>query len=91
MSLSLLKALFSGRPKSAAIAKDRLQLIIARERSDPNAADWLPRLQKDILEAIARYVPVDPAAVKVHMERGDNLDVLEINIVVPERGASAAR
>ena len=43
--MSLLRALFGTRPKSAAIAKDRLQLIIARERSDRSGADWLPRVE----------------------------------------------
>jgi cell division topological specificity factor len=85
--MSLLRALFGARPKSAAIAKDRLQLIIARERSDRSGTDWLPRLQQDILEVIGRYVQVDPAAVKVEMERGENLDLVEISIVLPERSA----
>ena len=85
--MSLLRALFGTRPKSAAIAKDRLQLIIARERSDRSGADWLPRLQQDILEVIGRYVQVDPAAVKVEIERSDNLDLVEISIVLPERNA----
>jgi cell division topological specificity factor len=91
--MSLLKALFGSRPRSAAVAKDRLQLIIARERSGTLASDWLPRLQRDILDVICRYVPVEPGAVKVEMERGDNIDVLEINIVLPDqvRGALAAR
>ena len=87
--MSLLRALFGTRPKSAAIAKDRLQLIIARERSDRSGVDWLPRLQQDILEVIARYVQVDPGAVKVEMERSENLDVVEINIVLPERSVRA--
>jgi cell division topological specificity factor len=86
--MSLLKALFGSRNKTATVAKDRLQLIIARERSGGAAADWLPRMQQDILEVIARYVPVDPGAVKVEMERGDNIDVLEINIVLPEQARS---
>jgi cell division topological specificity factor len=84
--MSLLRALFGARPKSASIAKDRLQLIIARERSDRSGVDWLPRLQQDILEVIGRYVQVDPAAVKVEMERGENLDLVEISITLPERG-----
>jgi septum formation topological specificity factor MinE len=38
---------------------------------------------------IARYVQVDPGAVKVEMERSENLDVVEINIVLPERSVRA--
>ena len=88
--MSLLKALFGSRTRSASVAKDRLQLIIARERSSALGSDWLPRLQRDILEVIAKYVPVDPGAVKVEMERGDNIDVLEINIVLPDPARAAA-
>jgi cell division topological specificity factor len=87
--MSLLRTLFGGRPKSAAVAKDRLQLIIARERSDRSGVDWLPRLQQDILEVIGRYVQVDPGAVKVEMERGDNLDLVEISITLPEKSVRA--
>ncbi|WP_119157006.1 cell division topological specificity factor MinE [Caldimonas tepidiphila] len=86
--MSLLKTLFGSRPSTASVAKDRLQLIIARERSDHAAIDWLPRLQKDLLEVIARYVPVEPDAVKVEMERSDNLELLEINIALPDPGTS---
>jgi cell division topological specificity factor len=88
--MDLLKALFRSRTKTAAVAKDRLQLIIARERSGGSPADWLPRLQRDLLEVIGRYVPVDPEAVKVEMDRGTNLDLLEISIALPDSRASAA-
>lgn len=94
--MSMLKALFGSRPGTASVAKDRLQLIIARERSgNAVAVDWLPRLQKDLLEVIARYVPVDGDTVKVEMEHSDNLDLLEINIALPDPAvrpvSSAAR
>ena len=89
--MSLFSAIFGSRPKSASVAKDRLQLIIARERSERGGVDWLPRLQQDILEVIARYVQVDPGAVKVQMERGENLDLVEISISLPERARTQAR
>ena len=82
--MSVLKALFGSRPSTASVAKDRLQLIIARERSGNSTVDWLPRLQQDLLEVIARYVPVRPDAVKVEMERSETLELLEINIALPD-------
>jgi len=88
--MSLLRALFRSKSQSASVAKDRLQVLIASERSSGTPAEWLPRLQKDLLEVIGRYVPVSPGAVKVEMERGENLDVLEINIVLPEQVRKAA-
>ena len=46
--MSLFSAIFGSRPKSASVAKDRLQLIIARERSERGGVDWLPRLRAEI-------------------------------------------
>ena len=84
--MSLLRALFRSRtPTSAAIAKDRLQLIIARElggKSD--TPDYLPQLQRELLEVVARYAKIDPNAIKVDMDRSENLELLSINIVLPD-------
>jgi len=87
--MSLLRALFRSKSRSASVAKDRLQVLIASERSSGTPAEWLPRMQKDLIEVIGRYVPVSPGSVKVEMERGENIDVLEINIVLPEQARKA--
>lgn len=87
--MSLLRKLFGTKSAtSASVAKERLSLLIAREHGGVALNDWLPKLQHDILEVIARYVQVDPNAVKVDMERSENLDLLEINIVLPETAAA---
>lgn len=84
--MSLLTALFGSKKQaSAAVAKDRLQLIIARERSHSGAAaDFLPKLQQELLQVIAKYVKVDPDSVKVEMDHRENLELLAINITLPE-------
>ncbi len=82
--MSILSLLFGNKPKSAHVAKERLQLIIARERAGSNAPDFLPALQKDLLTVISRYVKVNPEDIKVSLERKDNLEVLEVDIVLPE-------
>ena len=87
--MSLLRALFRSKSRSASVAKDRLQVLIASERTSGTPAEWLPRMQKDLIEVIGRYVPVSPGSVKVEMERGENIDVLEINIVLPEQARKA--
>lgn len=92
--MSLLKLLFRSRtPTSAAVAKDRLQLIIARERSGKSdAPDYLPQLQRELLEVVARYAKIDPNAIKVDMDRSENLELLAINIVLPDApGATLER
>ena len=82
--MSLLSLLFGNKPKSAEVAKERLQIILARERTGRSAPDFLPALQKDLVEVILRYVSIKPEDIKVALERQNNFDVIEVNIVVPE-------
>ncbi|HQR04181.1 MAG: cell division topological specificity factor MinE [Proteobacteria bacterium] len=83
--MSLLSLLFGEKPKSATVAKERLQLIIARERSDTSAAaDYLPALQKDLVQVISKYVKINPDDIRVSLEKQDHYEVLEVNIVLPE-------
>ena len=83
--MSLLDLLFGSKPKTASVAKERLQLIIARERSDSGpSADYLPALQKDLVAVISKYVKVNPDDIKVSLEKQDNYEVLEVNFVLPD-------
>lgn len=93
--MSILSFLFGRKPKTAAVAKERLQLIIARERglTSSSAPDYLPAMQKELIEVISRYVKVNPEDIKVSLEKQDNYEVLEVNIVLPDSsgGNGAAR
>jgi cell division topological specificity factor len=86
--MSLLDLIFGGKKQSANVAKERLQLIIARERGDSGGAspDFLPSLQKELIQVISKYVNVNPDDIKVCLEKQDNYEVLEVNIVLPEQG-----
>ena len=85
--MSILDLLFGSKPKTASVAKERLQLIIARERSgSATTPDFLPALQKDLIAVISKYVNVNPDDIKVQLEKQDNYEVLEVNIVLPEVG-----
>jgi cell division topological specificity factor len=75
------------RKPTAALAKERLQIIVAHERSLRGMPDFLPRLQREILEVIARYVAVEREQVKVSFDRNEECEVLELNIVLPEVGS----
>ena len=79
------------KPKknTAQTAKNRLQIIIAQERSSQGAPDYLPLLRREILEVIRKYVPVDADAVKVDVVKDAEHDVLDISVSLPERGAPA--
>ncbi|MGR3197161.1 MAG: cell division topological specificity factor MinE [Paracoccus sp. (in: a-proteobacteria)] len=72
-------------PKSAQTAKERLQILLAHERTGgAKEADYLPMLQRDIVAAIRKYVEIGETDVDVRMERGDQMSSLEINIELPE-------
>lgn len=71
---------------SAAIAKERLKIIVAHERGrneEPNI-DFLPKLQNEIVEVIAKYVTIDRDQVRIDLEQEGNAAVLELNITLPE-------
>lgn len=69
---------------TAKVAKDRLQVLIAHERSDRNGPDFLPMLRQDILDVIKKYVDVGEDSVSVNLGQQDACDVLELNITLPE-------
>jgi cell division topological specificity factor len=69
---------------SAAIAKDRLQIIVAHERSHKSEPDYLPKLQQELLQVISRYISVDLDDIDVQIEKLNECSVLELNITLPE-------
>lgn len=79
------------KPKknTAQTAKNRLQIIIAQERSSHGAPDYLPLMRREILEVIRKYVNVDVDAVKVDVVKDGEHDVLDISVSLPERGGPA--
>jgi len=85
-AVSLLSFLLGEKKKSAAVAKERLQIILAHERAGRNASgpDYLPALQRDLVAVISKYIAINPDDIKVHLERQDNLEVLEVKIELPE-------
>jgi len=73
-----------GEDQSAKVAKDRLQVLIAHERTDRDGPDYLPMLKQDILNVIKKYVSVGEEQVSVQLDTQENCDVLELNITLPE-------
>lgn len=85
--------LFRARPKPTAhLAKERLQILIAHERSQGQNSDpdYLPKLKNDLLDVIRKYVAVQDDAVQVQIEHHEGVDTLELNIVLPDRKDESA-
>jgi cell division topological specificity factor len=77
---------FFRRPRqasSADAAKERLQILLSHERTDRSSPEYLPMLQRDILQVVERYMRVGGDSVDIKLERGEDLSTLEINIELP--------
>jgi cell division topological specificity factor len=80
---------FRKAPKSSSIAKDRLSVIVARERAGTRGGpDYLPMLQQELLAVLAKYETIDMHHVSVKLDKTGDCDVLELNIVLPEEFAA---
>lgn len=73
----------------AAQAKERLQIVMAHERSGRSGPDFLPMLQQELLAVIAKYVDLDQNKVEVKLDRGNDCSTLEVNIELPSAEARA--
>ncbi len=73
------------KQNSASIAKERLQIIVAHERGQRSQPDYLPALQKDLVDVIRKYVDIDQEQVQVLLENQGNCSILELNITLPDR------
>ena len=82
--MALLSFLFPEKKKSATAAKERLQIIIARERTNRSGPDFLPALHQELIAVISKYVKVNPDDIKVSLDRQGNLEVLDVNVVLPD-------
>jgi cell division topological specificity factor len=82
--MSLLDYFRISKASSASLAKERLQILVAHERSSRNQPSYLPQLQKELLEVIRKYINVGQDAISVNFEQDDDQETLELNIVLPD-------
>jgi cell division topological specificity factor len=79
---------FLTRNRSAPVARDRLQVLLAHERALSGRPDLMAVLQKEILAVIARHIPIDQDKVVVKLDRGAQFSTLEIDIEMPDEALS---
>ncbi|OOG44842.1 cell division topological specificity factor MinE [Rhodanobacter sp. C06] len=75
---------------TAGMAKERLRIIVAQERSDRGAPDYLPLMRRDLLEVIKKYIHVDIEAININLERDSGHEILELSVALPEVKQAAA-
>ncbi len=66
--MDFLKRLFGHSPESAQVAKERLQLVLAHDRTSISP-ETLERLKDEIIAVISRHVEIDRAHVDVSISR----------------------
>ena len=64
------------KPRTAAMAKERLQIIVAHERRKRTEPDYLPMMQQEIIQVIRKYVSIADDQVSVQLESSDDCSVL---------------
>lgn len=69
--------------QSAALARDRLQIVVSHQRSEGGDSDFLSKLRHELLEVLCKYVEVDKDQINVQLQRNQNYAVLELNITLP--------
>lgn len=79
------RSLLGLKDKSAELAKNRLQVIIAQQRdANQKSPDYLPMMQREIMEVIAKYTKADIDDVNIDLHYRDNDSVMELSVALPE-------
>ncbi|MDG4813463.1 cell division topological specificity factor MinE [Hydrogenovibrio sp. 3SP14C1] len=73
------------KKKSANLAKDRLQILLAHERSERSAPEYLPKMREEILAVISKYVTIDQEQLQISIDEANGFEVLELNLVLPDK------
>ena len=71
------------KQRSAPMARERLQVLLAHERSSTGQSDLLWRLREEILAVISRHVEIDVDKVQVKLDRNTHVSILEIDVEIP--------
>jgi cell division topological specificity factor len=84
--MDIFSFLFNHKKQSASTAKERLQIIIARERHINDGPDFMPALHRELIEVISKYVKVNPEDIRISLDKKGNLEVLDVNVILPDGG-----
>ena len=77
----IINKLLRRQPASASTARERLQLVLAHDRSDLST-ELLDQMRKEILEVVAKYVEIDVNEGAVSLETEDRMTALVANLPI---------
>jgi cell division topological specificity factor len=79
--LDFIQQLLGLQKPSAETAKERLQLVLAHDRSDLNP-ELLEQMRREILEVVQKYVEIDLEEVDVSLATEDRVTALVANLPI---------
>jgi cell division topological specificity factor len=71
------------RSGSAPIARERLQILLAHERTAADQPDLLAVLREEILAVVRRHIAFEPDKVQIKVDRGKSVSTLAVDIEIP--------
>jgi cell division topological specificity factor len=71
------------RQRTAPVARERLQVLLAHERMAAGNSELLNVLREEILAVIAKHITVDRDKVNVKFDRSASSSTLEIDVEMP--------
>ena len=89
--MRLLNLLFPERRTTAVIARERLKIVLAHERASRDAPDFLPALQKELLQVVGRYVEIRDDMLRVNVGKSGDTSLLEINVEIDGAGVKPTK
>ena len=70
---------------SANLAKERLKIIIAHERSNNDRSDFLPKMRQEIIDIILKYLNIDQNKIEIQLKSNVNCKVLALSVIFSDR------
>ncbi len=83
--MSILDLILRRQPRTASLAKERLQVIIAREGSRSSNPELLQQIKQAVMEAVSRFVKVNPEDIAIELDSDRDMEVLSVSVTLPER------
>jgi len=86
----ILNKLLRRQEASANMARERLQLVLAHDRTDLSP-DLLDQMRREILEVVAKYVEIDIDDGAVSLETEDRMTALVANLPIRRDSSGAIK
>lgn len=92
MAMDLMSFFRAKKPATATMARDRLMMAVAVQRANDGRGlgaqsglpAYLPQLREELIAVVRKYIAVPDSAVNINLQTEDGLEVLELNIALPD-------